>query len=574
MTDTPWFDRRENGLLWKRVESFLAGYRQNVALIGAESVGKTTLLKHLLQRKAMTVPSLLPFYIEVRGEETVSEWCARFIQLLMYGMLQCGRATFLPSDLSDLLRLCADRVPNSVALVSRILEAAERGRDEEAFDRLWDLPQMVSQEAGVSCLLVLDEFQLLRQFPIKDPFGCLGRHIMVQSTMYILASSQPAQARSILREGLNLLFGQFEIIEMEPLHPAACREAFRSACPGHGKDPLLEHLLLELVQGYPGYLDLLLQGLSRSRLAETADKERVVLDMLEALLLDPQGALRARCEQRLRVLPAHRNRRAWIQVLMAASAGSHRVPQIAAAIGRSHSQVLSALSVLEEAGLVSKQGAFYRIPDRFFELWMLAAYPVFQGMDQIDPAYTRARFRDAAWSWIAKVYEGGHRSIEDQIRALAALWDGDLVEIDGHRIVLPRFHEIRVENRSGAATFLRAVRAEHGSPGPDWIIVPWSGRLEESQARSLASGLSASSWKECRKLLFGAYPVDINARLVLHEAKIRFWDLHALNNLLDLYGLPRIPFPEGGDSAEETMRIPLPAAEQRRAPDASAVERA
>ena len=48
-----------------------------------------------------------------------------------------------------------------------------------------------------------------------------------------------------------------------------------------------------------------------------------------------------------------------------------------------------------------------------------------------------------------------------------------------------------------------------------------------------------------QRALMGAYPVEMNARLILGEARVRLWDLETLNALLDLYGLDRIPLPDG-----------------------------
>ncbi len=561
ISSTPWFKREEITVLLRRVEGFLAGYRQNLALLGPESVGKTTLLKRLLQQKSIRSCSLVPLYLEVRESESVLEWAARFIQALLYGSLQAQQIQPLPMELPELLQLGLSHIPRTSMIAKRLLELAEAGKSEEVYDRLWDLPHELAQETGIPCLLVLDEFHRLRHFSVKDPFVRLGRRIMVQSTtMYLVASSQLSIARSILREGLNLLFGQFEVIELGPLDPAACRQAIRAVWPNGRVDPSLEHLLMELVQGYPGCLDLLLHGLMDRRLPENDDKERSLLDLLEALLLEPQGALRVRCEERLRALPTHRSRRLWIQVLTVVAGGIHRVSPIAAVVHRPFSQVVSALRALERAGLVVKQGVFYRISDRLLQVWMHTAYPVLQGSDLTDPAHTRARFRDAAWAWITKVYEAVHGPIERQCVALLRQWDGELVEIDGHRILLPKFERIETVSGPGSRPVIVARRAAQRSvAGPDgkaWLLIPWAGSMEEVQASALVQDLQKPPFKDNRRVVMGATPVDINARLIFQQARIRFWDLHVLNHLLDLYGLARIPLPEDvGLQSGETVPI-------------------
>ena len=528
MLNTPWFDREEIlTLLGKRVEGFLTGYRQNIAPLGPEAVCKSTLLKRLIQQKLSAFSNLIPIYLEIQEEESFSEWAARFVQTVLYSVLKTNQDA-----------------PQTVAAAQRLLVLAETGRAEEAYDQLWDLPHWITQEIGVSCLLVLDEFHRLGSLGVKDPFGRLGRKIMVQSmTMYLVASSQPEIARSVLREGLNLLFGQFESVLVDPLDPSACIRAIRAVLFNEREDPFLEHLLVELTQGYPGYLDLLLQGLMDRRVPEASgNAERSLLDLLEVLLIEPQGALRIRFETQIRSLPAHQSRRTWIQVLMAVAAGNHRIHQIGDVIGRSVSQVTSALKVLGQVGLVQKQGVFYRMPDRLLQLWMLAAYPVLRGIDLTDPAHARVQFRDATWAWMGRIQEATLRPVEEHGVALLKQWSGELVEVDGRRIYLPRFDRVELHKNSFGRSVILSHRPQ--SQGPSWLVVPWNGSLDEGQARSLVKEVLELPFRDYRKLILGACPVEVNARLVFQEARIRFWDLAVFYNLLDLYGLVRIRFPE------------------------------
>ena len=545
MSNAPWFDREEIlTSLTRRVEGFLAGYRQNCALLGPEAVGKTTLLKRFLQTR---VPrsSLVTIYMEVGEGDSFTEWVVQFVQSVLCGLLHARDAHPAPEEFSRILQVASLRFPQACADAAKIVACAEAGRYEEVFDKLWDLPRQVTQEAGIPCLLVLDEFHRLQRFPVKEPFGRLGRSIMSQSTtMYLVASSSTRVARSILQEGLNLLFGKFEIVEMGPLDPTACLQAIRSVWPLEAGDPFLECLLIELAQGYPGCLDLLLQGVLDRRLADPhEDQERIVLDTLESQLLEPRGILRQRFEERVRSLPTHRSRLTWIQTLAAVARGSHRVPQIANTVGRSLSQVVRSLRVLEQAGLVAKQGVFYRVPDRLFQLWMDTAFPLLRGAGLTDPNILRARFRDSVWAWMMKAREAIHQPIEEQVAALLKSWAGELVEIGRHKILLPAFN--RVERLGGPTGRFMILAHRTGPAGKSWLVIPWAGFLDESQARSIAQWVLHCAGKPHRKVLVGAHPIEMNARLILQEAQIRLWDLSVLNSLLDLYGLARISLPSG-----------------------------
>lgn len=566
------FERPEiTELLLKRIDGFRSGYRQNLALLGPRGVGKSALLKRLLEQKAWRETGWVPVYLPLEWEDSLTEWACRFVRTFLYSLLQGRQVVSLPAQLPELFRVACEVVPGTVASAQRLLEGAEGGRPEELYDRIWDLPQRVAQETGCLTLLVVDEFHRLRSLPVRDPFLRLGRKIMVHgSTMYLLSSSQVAVARSILREGLSLLFGQFEIVEMPPLSAPASLKAVRALLPPGSSDSFLEYALVELAQGSAAHLDLLLKGwmqLSAQPVPEEGD--RLVL-LLESMLFSPQGALRRRFEAALRCLPKHRSRLGWIQVLEVVAQGIHRVRRLAQGMQRPVAQVVSALKVLEQAGLVVKEGVFYRMPDRLFRLWMLTAYPVLQGLWLIDPVQAAAQFRKATQAWIAALREAFGQSVEARCLALLREWGGERVEIEGRQMFLPRWKQLDRVQRDPPAEFSGGVASVWWVAQPAsgrsrrWCVVPWTGPLSEVQARRWLEDFQlGGELKRQRVVLVGAYPVEVLARLLLQQAGVRLWDLTVLNRLLDLYGLAPLPVPaEEERSLGYPVTVPLPLEER------------
>lgn len=565
------FDRDEVlALLRKRVGGFLAGYRKNLALLGPEGAGKTLLLRRLLQEGLPAVPPPVPVYVEVRDGENVVEWTARFAQSVFYPFLQSRGVSPLPRNLPELLRICGDYAPKSAAFAARVLRLAEQGRSDEAYEQMWDLPQGIAQETGCQSVLVIDEFHRLRGLPVKDPFRPLGRRVMVQSSsLFVVASSHPAAARAILKEGLALLFGQFEVLEIGPLSPLACLRAVRAVWPGVREDPFLEEIFLELAQGHAATLDLLLSGL-REQLGRPGERspQQVLLDLLQALFVGPESEMRSRFEARLRSLPAHHTRPFCIQVLCAAAGGKHRLAQIAEQLDRSSAQVSRALQILEQSGLVERHGAFQRVPGRLFELWMRMGYPVLQGVGLAGPGEASAHFQEMSSGWITQIRQAVQRPAAERVADLLREWKGEVVEVEGHRTLLPAFGRIELVAGPAGRPVIRARRSGRQAAG--WCVLPWSGPLSEGEARELAE-LARVAGKDFRAAVVGAYPIDINARLILQQAKVRLWDLQTLNTLLDLYGQPLVPVPRDFDvGMAEEVRLPQerPAA---RAPDSSRV---
>ena len=557
MPITPWFGHdKVLAMLRKRVDGFLEGFHQNCALLGPEGVGKTTLVRRLLHQESKNA-HFIGIYLEVQEDEKIPEWAKRFVRATLYSMLHHQGVSELPAGLTPLFAASRNIYPKTTDCAERLLALAEDAKAEELYDRLWDLPQLATTETGLPCLLILDEFDRLRSLAVKEPFHRFGRKVMVQSTtMYVVTSSQLSAARETLRTGLRLLFGQFETIEISSLDPSDSLQAIRSVWPEGHLSAFLEHLLVELSQGSAATLDLLLQGLlDRGPGREPKDQERSLLDLLEFLFLESGGPFRRRCETRLRSLPAHRNRWIWLEVLAAVAAGARRVSQIALGLDRSPAQIARALEILEKVGLVSKHGAFHRLQDRLFQLWMLTAFPVLQGMDLIDPAQARARFRDAAWTWMEGLRQATGLSMLTRTALFLKQWQEDVVEVEDHRIRLPAFASVEEQRLPAGQMVLVARHA--GRAGRDWLVIPWLGPLDEVQARQWVQEIQGSPMKDLKRLFAGASPVELHARLILQEARIRLWDLRVFNDLLDLYGLTRIPHLRPDPQGVPDPMIPL-----------------
>ena len=314
-----------------------------------------------------------------------------------------------------------------------------------------------------------------------------------------------------------------------------------------------EEVLMDLAQGEPHRLNLLLEALPG----------RGTLQLLEALFLDSDSTLRQEFEKRLRLLPAHRNRMLCIQVLEKVAAGVHRLPDLAEQVQKPARQVSRALLLLQEAGLLKKEGVFYRIPERLFQAWLVTAYPTLQGVGLMGAAQAQAHFRRTVQSWMEKRRQAAGRPLEEQLQQFLLQWSNEVADLDGHRTLLPKFRQVdRVPGPLNQASLLaRPVKRQKGG----WWVVPWRGPLDEAQARQLVQEMRCfAPLREYRKVLIGASRAEINARLVFQEAKIRFWDLSLLNRMLELYGLTRLPVPEGAeDSQAQTIPFEGESAPQR-----------
>ncbi len=210
--------------LHKRVTALKGGYRQNLALAGPMLAGKSSILRHFLKNVGDT--DVIPLYIEMTGED-FGIFCSQFMSSLLYhymtaeGMKPAG-------NLKELKRDCRPVIPETVRCMDKVSKALKGRKKELAYETLLGLTSVFKTETGKSCLVILDEFQNISDFHLRNPFQTFGKFIMVQkNTMYIVSSSQKTLLKEILSKKLSLLFGNFEVIDVEGFDDQIARSSSR-----------------------------------------------------------------------------------------------------------------------------------------------------------------------------------------------------------------------------------------------------------------------------------------------------------------------------------------------------------
>jgi len=118
MIKEKFFDRRNYlEILQKRVSSLKEGYRQNIAIVGEENVGKTSIIYKFLDN--FYDPKIITVFLEVRPE-SVQEFSKRFIGALLYNFL-LNSGLDLKEDLDFLLNKSDSYIPHTTLRIRTIL---------------------------------------------------------------------------------------------------------------------------------------------------------------------------------------------------------------------------------------------------------------------------------------------------------------------------------------------------------------------------------------------------------------------------------------------------------------------
>ncbi len=547
------FDRQEIiQLLQKRLCSFEKGYRQNVALLGGPMVGKTSILYELLHRWEST--RINPFYFEIR-DESLASFAERFMTSFLCRTPQQKNK----------------ESPKQVHIYQEAKTLMDQGHVQKGFTRLLDLIDLHVQETGRPCLMILDEFHLLENILGPETFSVFGKKILIQKqVMYLLASSAVAQSRDILQTKLNLLFGQFEIVPVEPFSMATADD-FLKKRTGDLLPKEYRAFLTVVTNGSPFYLDVLMRPLAKTSFP---DPGKAVVESFKTTLMVSPGILSQYFHSLLSQLrDSHLPVRARTQtggtqtgkpetldskglkILLAVADKKRRVGEIASHSSLSKAVVQKNLKRFIEKNSVKKMGGFYWLPDLLFCFWLKSVYGVRTFSSGADFEHREKVFEKNVLNWISDFINENNQKIHLRISSLLTSFDNHLIEFKNKWVRLPRFQKTDVE-LNGAIPHV--IGYLPNSQKWKWII--YSDPVGEEDVSALASrrsrglafrpasrqgggnrGLAGGGKEEDqRKIIVALRGIDSNATLLAKELKLWALDLDDLNQLLETYGQQKV----------------------------------
>jgi AAA+ ATPase superfamily predicted ATPase len=357
----------------KRVESLKSGYRQNVALTGQKLCGKTSILQNFLNN--LKGDSVIPVYIEVLIEplETFSK---KFIGTMLLNFLKSSNEE-TREDLHFLISRGQALIPKTAASIKEVLHLLEKKDYQEAYSGLFNLTSTLKEETKKSCIIILDEFHNLSFFDLKNPFAIFGKKIMVQKdTMYVVTSSQVSSIKKILKERLDLLFGNFEIIEVKGFDYEISKTFLEKRLEGIRIPDELKDFLIVFTDGRPFYLDAI--GAELNNIAAQLQFKwlgaGLISQALENLLFDAKGAINQYFQNLISIFSQGQYMNEYLDILTLVSEGHKKSCQIRSGFNGRKKELPTRIEKLLEENLFTKNGAIYYFDDKVFEFWLRYVY--------------------------------------------------------------------------------------------------------------------------------------------------------------------------------------------------------
>lgn len=524
-------------ILEKRLKGLKDGYRQNIALIGDESIGKTSIILRFLNY--FNDNRIISIYLDIRPT-TFKHFAKRFIGVLLYNFLR-NSDIVLKEDLDFLIKKSEKYIPKTIERIKSILSTVEKKQKLSIFSDLLMLCETINQETQKNCVVVFDEFHHLEVMGIKNLYREWAKVLVLQkNTMYIIISSAKFKAKKILSESLSLLFGNFQIIEVEPFDLKTSEDFLKQKLYQVYMDRELKNFLIHFTGGHPFYLELISQGLLKSISQGSINNTLTYVnftDTLEELLFNEAGTLNQKFSNCLRRLSESHSICDYALMLQLISSGHNRIKDIAHILHRQRKDVLQKINYLLETDTITRNGDFFKINDRVFGFWLKFVYKERLDSLNFDVIEKKEMFKNRIDEMIKEFIINSNKSLTERMVELLHLFENEAVCLDRKRFRLSVFREIK-------PLCLNCGNLKEGliarSADSLWIVAFKEDLITEEDITEFTRECKRYRQKMQRKIVITSDGVDTNAHLKALEEKIWTWNLNNLNQLLDLFNKPRV----------------------------------
>ncbi|MBL7084743.1 MAG: ATP-binding protein [Candidatus Omnitrophica bacterium] len=525
------FGRTESlGLLSKRVNALKDGYRQNIAIVGPKLIGKSSLILQLFSNFSHS--KIIPIYIDLRAR-SFSHFVYKFIGTLLYHYLK-NRNLEINEELESLKKVAEKSIPKTVEVVQKIEAYIKDSQIDQAYEGLLTLTPVFKQESGISCIVILDEFHLLDTYKLKNPFSRFAKEIMVQKdTMYILTSSQPSYAKRILANELSLLFGNFEIIQLQPFDCLTCCKFLEKRFQNIDLSKTLRDFLISLSAGHPFYLDILSNKIKEKarELNRTEITRSLIGQALNSLIYDSKGIL----NQYFTSLLSHNLNGAdyshFLPILLSASAKGCSLSDVSQITKRQSKVVSRQINQLLDKDLLNKVGMFYRIQDKIFRFWLKSVYQRKSLSLSADPATESREFSQEIEEQILNFTQELKKGLTERVIELFKCFNNEIIMLQNKSFKFWHFNEVRPWPLEGLQDCIIA-RYKDGH----WACLIEKEQISEAQIQEFFHYCRTAKYKIHKIIIIALKELDLNLRLAALEKKIWIWSSSDLNLLFDLYG--------------------------------------
>ncbi|MDD5613757.1 MAG: ATP-binding protein [Candidatus Omnitrophica bacterium] len=521
------FSARESELkrLDKIQSDYLSGYRRNLAVLGPWSIGKTSLMLKFIHDRLD--PDLFPIYLNLEDGFLKESFFGFLLYSLRSSSLKDNNYSL--DSVGDSAVAIEKEYPQLAPVIKNIESGHKNNNYLAIMDSILRLPDIVKKKFGKNCIFIIDEFFSLDKLKVSSWMQILRDHIMLDKhTLFVLISSEIERSKSVLNSEFSLLFGNFEIIELDNF---SYQESIDFTQSRLGSIKIQEHNLTEkmiaLTNGLPLYLDILTSWIDEN--ADIFDWQTLIV-MLKEVLLNNKGFLYRYFSEKLRVVPGDDKFQEFLPFVTEVARGNTKKREL------KKKDFSYATCNYSMNGFLEKNGSFFRIKDPLFRIWLLCAYNAdLMGLKLSSELKEEMLAREIQAVGSPLNIFLNSDNVENMVTRLILNFDNEFIEIEGKKRQLPKI--LTVKNLFQYQTF-SAFQADKEKAGR-WLFVVIRSEFQEQDTYSLLESLQSKDFKFNQKIAVMPQREDSNISLILKTKGFWVWDMKLINRIIEFYGLSR-----------------------------------
>jgi len=520
----------EINILRKRVDSFLQGYRQNIAILGKTNIGKSYLIEYFL--KTYKPRNLQSIYINLEYIN-YSSFNINILYLILTGYLKKEtNAVNLQEKLKiveSLLPEINKYLPETAKKINDFLAKKERIN----FDILTAIINAFIKDTGVYLLWILNDYTKLADFS-KKMLSQLSKYIMGQKNiMYIFISSNERRAEKMLSEELNLLFGNFEKIYLKGFSAVEAQKFIKIKL---GRiDSVAERFLINISGLNPFYLDLLTSCFKQNQPGANIDYLSF-LRTLNLCLSDKASPVYNVLQAKLmRLKEKFKDVYEVNKYLISIAEGKKCKNEIGNSLEIESKNVARILNKLIEEETIKRNGDVYFFADNLFAFWVSIVLKA----RMFCPYCSEDEIKDITFNYLEKKFvifkEESAKSNIDKILKLVRLFGDENIKINNKKVLLPTIKRLRVVD-----SYHKTMKFIIGE-GKKYLIISFKDTApREEDIQEFINRCRYFKGRKLRKIFLSLESVDENCRLLAKINKVSLWERDEINFLMKIYNQPPI----------------------------------
>lgn len=525
-------------LLSRRMRDLKEGYRQNLALLGSRYIGKSTVLQQFVSD--IDDPDVVPIYLNFENRD-FDYFVTKLVKSILFHVARTKNLTS-QEEIKVLMEVARPSIPQTVDAIDKIFTGLRSRKYNEAYKELLALPEIFNNEAGKRCVIVLDEFHVLEDFPVENVFQEMSNTIMTQRRcLYVIASSYPEIANTILAEKLTLLFGNFEVIGVGAFDGVTSCEFIERFMGPMKVGSHLRHFLADFTGGHPLYLSLICQELIHLGAVHKQSEVYVPLitQAIEDVVFNPWGAISRHFDLVVSELSQGKGNRSVVSLLMALANGKSRLKDLMEALGQKQAQLNLKLTRLTELDIVERNGTIFLFKDKMFRYWIKYVLQKRIAAIDLEPGRQQKLFHEELNRSVMDFQATLRKDLTIRMSELFHCFDNESLNLNGRRYKLPVFSEITpLKLRSIAGTYIDAIQGQ--CDDGTWLIAMRRDPFTEGDINSVLNEAKNMGNKPQRLVVVSLSNLDENTRVRALQERMWVWNEQEINSLMHLYDKPYV----------------------------------